>query len=137
MEQLIGHWILQSKENFHEFLKVFGIGIIARNLAAALPNGHMTITKIDEMKYRIQNTNGFRNSDRVIELGAMMEGYEINGSVLIGKWEVEEDGKMCAHFRFDGQSEEIFFITREIIDEKLVQKMSFKGCTTKYIFIKS
>ena len=131
MDLLIGHWILQKSENLQEFLKALGVGIVLRNIAPKV-NGDLTIEKVGEGQFRIQNTNGFKKSDRIIEIGVEFKGDELNGSAMLGKWEVEEDGKMCGQFK--GKTEDIFTITREVTGDVLVQTMEFKGCVAKRIY---
>ena len=130
MDVILGQWNLQRSENLPSFLKALGVGVVLRNVAPKL-NGSMLIEKLTETQFRIQIANGFKSTDRVIEIGTDFEADGANGSSMVGKWELESE-KMVG--RFKGENGDVLTIIREVVDGCLVQTMEIKGCTAKRIY---
>jgi fatty acid-binding protein 3 len=123
-----GKYKLKSSENFDEYMKAIGVGLVMRKMAgAATP---VQDIKVNGDEYEIKTTTTFKTTEVKFKLGEEFE--EVRGDGSKCKSVASLDGNKLMQVQKDGNKETQ--ITREFSGNelKMVMKVDDVECTRVY-----
>ncbi|KAK6190203.1 hypothetical protein SNE40_002123 [Patella caerulea] len=126
-EAFQGKWNMMESENFDEYMKAVGVGLVMRKLAgAAKPQQDI---KVDGDKIQILTSTTFKSTDLSFELGKEFD--EVTGDGRNVKSICTLEGNTLKHVS-KGDPDTV--ITREFNGNDMTMTLEAKGvtCTRKY-----
>jgi hypothetical protein len=117
MSKLVGTWDLESSENFDEYMKAIGVGLVQRKMAATLKP--TVILSNDGDKWSMGLRTKVRNNDISWVDGVEFDEVTLDGRKSKTLIKLEGEDKLV-QVQKDGDTI-ITTITREIVNDKLVQ----------------
>ncbi|XP_075911394.1 fatty acid-binding protein, intestinal [Petromyzon marinus] len=127
-----GTWKVEKNENYEKFLEAMGVNVVKR-AAATVDNLCLTITQEGD-SFTVKESSLIRSTEFAFSLGVAFDANLADGSDVNGSWTLEGNKLVGKFARKDNGK--IITTTREIIDGKLVQTMTFEGVEGKRIFKK-
>jgi len=109
---LAGKYVLESSENFDEFLKALGVGFLMRNMAK-VQTPTVEITEADG-DYSIKTVTTFKTTELKFKLGEEFEEDRLDGAKV--KTKISREGNKLVQEQF---GETPCNIVREVEGDKL------------------
>ena len=123
-DALVGRWKCVEVENFDDFLKILGVGFIARKVGASLkPTVTISYNKSDN-KWQIDSESSAKNTSISFEIGKEFEEESPDGSKKIKSLATIEGNKMVQTQTEGGK---IFCVVTREVNEKNEQVVLFKA----------
>ena len=130
-EQLVGTWNLESSENWEEYMKELGVGLITRKAAATIKPTVIISNNGTQWTFKMQST--LKNSEQTAT-----EGVEFNETTIDGRESkslVTRDGAKLIHEQRDPKTNELKTrIVREIVGDNFVQTLTAGSVVCKRIY---
>ena len=123
----VGKYKLKTSENFDEYMKAVGVGMMTRKLAnAATPVTEITV---DGDTYTIKTSTTFKTTEIKFKLGEEFD--ETTGDGRQVKSTITQDGNILHH---EQKGEKPSTITREFKDNQMIMilKVEEVTCTRVY-----
>nr|WLG17450.1 fatty acid-binding protein D [Brachionus rotundiformis] len=132
MSELNGTWILESKENFEEFLKALGVGVILRKIAKNITP--TLIIKGEGRKWSVKMTSSFKNLEYNFNLDEEFDDVTIDGRKVKCIFKLE--GKKLITEQRDFKSKELISKIEKYVDEKghMIEFLYAKNIISKRTF---
>jgi len=133
MAPIIGTYKLDTSENFDEFMKALGVGMVMRKMAnAATPV--VTVTKEEDETYNIKQVTTFKTTEIKFKLGEEFDETTADGRVV--KSTITLDGNTLKHKQVGdaAKKEKDSTMDREFTDTHMNMfcKVDDITCTRKY-----
>lgn len=127
MDFAAGTWDLTGSENFDEYMKVVGVGLVTRKMGNTIKPSQ--IITVDGDKWTIKTVSTFKNSEINFTLGQEFEENTIDGRKAKSVMTLEGKKLTCIQ-----TSEPVSTITREWDDDtmKMVLTANDVTCTRTY-----
>lgn len=126
---MIGVWDVDSTENFDEYMKALGVGMVMRKMGNSV-NPQVTITK-DGDKFTVKAASTFKSTEFSFEMGQEFDETTADGRKVKTTMTLDGD-KLVQTQKGDPPS----VLTREIVDGKLLLTMECKGVVAKRYYKK-
>ncbi|CAO4362174.1 unnamed protein product [Caenorhabditis nigoni] len=132
-EQFVGRWKLVESENFEDYLKEVGIGLILRKAAcAAKPTLEI---KVEGDRWHVNQLSNFKNTTLDFTLGVEFDettpdGRQFKSTITI------EDGKVVHRQKKVKESDHDSVITRWFEGEKLITTLQSGSVVSRRAYIR-
>ncbi|KAK7087791.1 sodium/calcium exchanger regulatory protein 1-like [Littorina saxatilis] len=124
-----GTWNLVHTDNFDEYMKAVGVGLVMRKLAGSLkPTQEITVTGDD---WHIKTITTFKTSELKFTVGQPFEENTIDGRAV--KTTVSLDGQKLVQ---DQKGSPDSMITRQFDGNKMTMCLTAKGVTCTRVYEK-
>merc|ERR1712055_322634 len=111
MAKLAGKWKLESTDNFDNFMKAVGVGMVMRKMGgAAKPSQEISI---NGDTWTIKTISTFKNTEITFQLGVEFDETTADGRKMKTTCTVEGDNKLIQ----DQKGEHPSILTRELTDD--------------------
>nr|KAF6326287.1 fatty acid binding protein 9 [Pipistrellus kuhlii] len=128
VEPFLGTWVLESSENFQEYLKELGVPVTIRPLAAS-EKPRIRISAPGD-KVSIRTETSFKNFEISFRLGEEFDEATADGRHV--KSVVNLDGNSLVHVqRWLGKETTI---RRQVVDKKMVAKHTMNNVVSRRVF---
>ncbi|KAK3867456.1 hypothetical protein Pcinc_027090 [Petrolisthes cinctipes] len=121
MAKIVGKYKMETSENFDEFMKALGVGMVMRKMGnAATPT--VEITKDDDGTYTLKTTTTFKTSEIKFKLGQEFEETTLDGRCV--KSTITLDGNKMTHNQVGDKEkkEKNSVLTRDFTDTEMVME---------------
>lgn len=133
-DRFVGKWKLVESENFDEYMKAVGVGLMTRKLGgAAKPVMDITIT---DGKWRFHSVSTFKTVDCDFELDKEFDETTADGRKLKSTFRLTSDGKLVQDQKKIKDDDKDSIITRYVEGNKLITVCESQGITSKRIYEK-
>nr|WLG17449.1 fatty acid-binding protein D [Brachionus plicatilis] len=132
MSELNGTWVLESKENFEEFLKALGVGIILRKIAKNITP--TLIIKSEGNKWSIKLRSSFKSLEYNFNLGEEFDDETIDGKKA--KFLFKLEGNKLITEQRDFKSRELITTVEKYVDKNgyMIEHLCVKNVVAKRTF---
>nr|WLG17451.1 fatty acid-binding protein D [Brachionus koreanus] len=132
MSELNGTWILESKENFEEFLKALGVGLVLRKIAKKITP--TLIINGEANKWSVKMRSTFKNLEYNFNLGEEFDDETIDGRKVKCLFKLEGN-KLITEQR-DFKTKEIIATVEKFVDanDHMIEHLYAKNVVAKRIF---
>ena len=131
--EFVGKWAFESSDNFDEYLKQVGVGLITRKVAANLkPSLEF---KVSGDHWTITSTSTFKTFDIDFDLNKEFEETTADGRTLKSTFTFE-NGKLVQQQKKINPKDKDSVIERYIENGKLVITMDSEGVKAKRVYTK-
>ncbi len=72
MDTFLGSWKMETSEGFNEIMQRLGVGFISRKAGNSM-KPTVTVTKLDDEKYRMKSASTFKTTEFTFTLGEEFE----------------------------------------------------------------
>ena len=130
-EAFVGKWNLVDTDNFDEYMKAIGVGLLTRKTAAALKPSQDFSINGDTITLKTSST--FKNTEVSFKLGEAFDETTADGRKMKTTFRME-DGKLIADQQPTNDSDCPSVHTREITADGMTMTLEAKGvvCKRKY-----
>jgi len=119
---LVGTWDLESSENFDEYMKELGVGLILRKTAGTIKPTVIISNDGDKWTLKMQST--LKSSEVTATLGVEFDEKTLDGRESKSVLTLENPSRLV-HVQKDPKSGKVVTsIVREIVGDRLVQTLS-------------
>ncbi|XP_037777785.1 sodium/calcium exchanger regulatory protein 1-like [Penaeus monodon] len=132
MAKIEGKFKMESSENFDEFMKALGVGLVMRKMGnAATPT--VEITK-DGDTYAMKTTTTFKTTEIKFKLGEEFEETTADGRVV--KSTITLDGNKLVHKQVGDKEkkEKDSELLREFTDDKMLMECKVDDIVCKRVY---
>jgi len=132
MASIIGKYKLETSENFDDFMKALGVGMVMRKMAnAATPVLEIVL---DNDTYSMKTTTTFKTTEIKFKLGEEFEETTADGRVV--KSTITLDGlKMTHNQKGDPEKKEKdSVLTREFTDKEMIMECKVDDIISKRVY---
>ncbi|RNA19088.1 fatty acid-binding heart [Brachionus plicatilis] len=132
MSELNGTWVLESKENFEEFLKALGVGIILRKIAKNITP--TLIIKSEGNKWSIKLRSSFKSLEYNFNLEEEFDDETIDGKKA--KFLFKLEGNKLITEQRDFKSRELITTVEKYVDKNgyMIEHLCAKNVVAKRTF---
>nr|WPK49607.1 FABP3 [Viridiscus sp. 1 JF-2023a] len=129
-DMIVGKYKLDSSDNFDEYMKSIGVGLVTRKLgSSATPT--VTVTKEGENKYRIKTETAMKTSDICFTVGVPFDEETLDGRQVKTTVTQPAPNKLVQEQRKD---DFVSTITREFTQQGHTATLVHNNVTAKRIY---
>ncbi|XP_066974470.1 sodium/calcium exchanger regulatory protein 1 [Macrobrachium rosenbergii] len=132
MAKILGKYKLETSENFDEFMKALGVGLVMRKMGnTATPT--VEITQEDDT-YSMKTVTTFKTTEIKFKLGEEFEETTADGRVV--KSTITLDGNKMTHNQVGDKEkkEKDSILTREFTDTEMIMECKVDDVVSKRVY---
>uniref|UniRef100_A0A914X5D2 Cytosolic fatty-acid binding proteins domain-containing protein n=1 Tax=Plectus sambesii TaxID=2011161 RepID=A0A914X5D2_9BILA len=133
-EAFVGKWKLVESENFDEYMKAIGVGLMTRKLGASV-KPVMDVT-VNNGKWSIVSVSTFKTINMDFELDKEFDETTPDGRQMKSTITLTPDGKLVQQQRKVKDGDKDSVLTRYVEGNKLITVCESQGVTCKRIYEK-
>uniref|UniRef100_A0A914Y6P9 Cytosolic fatty-acid binding proteins domain-containing protein n=1 Tax=Panagrolaimus superbus TaxID=310955 RepID=A0A914Y6P9_9BILA len=133
-QEFAGNWNFESSDNFDEYLKAVGVGLITRKVAANLKP--QIVIKVDGDHWRLESNSTFKNIVVEFDLGKEFEETTGDGRKVMSTFTLE-NGKLHQVQKATKSGEKDSTFDRYLEGGKLVIDMEADGVKAKRVYTRA
>jgi hypothetical protein len=133
-QEFVGKWDFESSDNFDEYMKAAGVGLITRKVANNLKP--QIVIKVDGDHWRMESNSTFKNLAVEFDLGKEFEETTGDGRKVMSTFTLQ-GGKLHQVQKATKSGENDSTFDRYIEDGKLIIDMECNGVKAKRVYTKS
>lgn len=130
MAAFVGRWRMETSENFDEYMKAVGVGMMLRKTAGALKPD--IVFSIDGDTWKLRSESTFKNTEIVFKLGEEFDETTADGRKVKTTMTLEGDNKLIHKQKGDPDST----LTRTIEGDTLTMTLEAKGVKSTRVYKK-
>ena len=131
VSRLVGTWDLESSENWEEYMKELGVGLLTRKAAASIKPTAIIINNGNQWTFKLQST--LKNSETTAT-----EGQEFTETTPDGREArsvLRRDGDRLVHEQRDPATNQLrTTIIREVVGNNYVQTLTCGSVVCKRVY---
>jgi len=133
MARYAGNWKMDKSENFDEFMKAVGVGLVMRKMGnSAKPSQHITI---DGDQWTLKTTSTFKNTEIKFKIGEQFDETTADGRKVKTVMSLEGDNKLV---QTQEHKEHPAVMTRELTDDNsMVMSCEAKGVVARRYYVRN
>ena len=133
-QEFVGKWDFESSENFDEYMKAAGVGLITRKVANNLKP--QIVIKVDGDHWRMESNSTFKNLAVEFDLGKEFEETTGDGRKVMSTFTLD-GGKLHQVQKATKSGEKDSTFDRYIVGGKLNIDMECDGVKAKRVYTKA
>lgn len=112
MARFAGNWKMEKSENFDDFMKAVGVGLVMRKMGnSAKPSQHITV---EGDQWTLKTTSTFKNTEIKFKLGEAFDETTADGRKVKTTMSMDGDNKLV---QTQEHKEHPAVMTRELTDD--------------------
>jgi len=133
MARFAGNWKMEKSENFDDFMKAVGVGLVMRKMGnSAKPSQHITI---DGNMWTLKTTSTFKNTEIKFGIGEQFDETTADGRKTKTVMTLEGDNKLV---QTQEHKEYPAVMTRELVDDDhMVMTCEAGGAVAKRSYVRN
>ncbi|XP_064087830.1 sodium/calcium exchanger regulatory protein 1-like [Macrobrachium nipponense] len=132
MAKIVGKYKLETSENFDEFMKALGVGLVMRKMGnTATPSVEITL---EDDTYSLKTVTTFKTTEIKFKLGEEFEETTADGRVV--KSTITLDGNKMTHNQVGDKEkkEKDSLLTREFTDTEMIMECKVDDVVSKRVY---